>query len=150
MAIGRVFNMNCVIPWVCNPDFFLFFLAASVKQYFLILTAAFGKLVTDPKLGGQRGHCETHGLQLLVRETTGCHVRPRHVSQSSGALPSPHVRGGFSPSHFRGMLLDPTGKKPHELFRTGKQTKRISWGLALHNKSGRWLFKEHSCVKFNY
>lgn len=38
-------------------------------------------------------------------------------------------------------------KTPHELFRTGKQTKRVSWGLALHNKSARWLFKEHSCVQ---
>lgn len=33
------------------------------------------------------------------------------MSESSVALPSRHVRGGFSPSDFRGMLLDPTGKK---------------------------------------
>lgn len=59
----------------------------------------------------------------------------------------------FYPQLFGGMLLDPTGgkkkKTPMNYSKRGPDEARLRV-LALHDKSRRWLFKEHSCVKFNY
>lgn len=72
-------------------------------------------------------------------------------AESSAKLLSLRVCGGFLPSVFRGKAFGSERQKnPHELFKTGTRRSMISWSLALHNKNEPWLFKEHSCVRFNY
>lgn len=73
------------------------------------------------------------------------------MSESSVKLPSRHVCRGFLPSVFRGNAFgsDRQKKNPMNYSKRGPDEARL-WGLALHDKSKHWLFKEHSCVKFSY
>lgn len=69
-------------------------------------------------------------------------------AESSVQLPPSRVERIFALSFSGEGFWFRQAKPPHELFKTGTRGGAIS--ESLHNKSERWLFKEHSCVKFNY
>lgn len=98
-------------------------------ELFFFFVVRCGKLVTGSRTAADRALPVSSGLgdyrrlQLLVRTTTCCHVRPRHVSESS--VKTPHLSGGFLTlvCFVFLMILDPE-KNPHELFRAGSRMER--------------------------
>lgn len=152
MEINRVFNMNCVI---LDSE------ARPVIQACSRLKSTFWFADCLCTMESQSQHGRQNGRSFVSSRAWSRRLSgPPAVCQkddmfsceaeSSVKLPSLHVCRGFFPSVFRGKAFGSDRQNPHELFKTGTRRSTISWSLALRNKSERWLFKEHSCVKFNY